>query len=82
VRCVACSRALSWDGTRHDADMPLCWVGLVALGVSARASARCHGSGERGAGWHVRDVLALRNKKNRGCFMRAMYNARLGRFSR
>ncbi len=42
--------------TRHDADVVLSWVGLVASCVSVRACAWCDGSGERGAGQHVRGV--------------------------
>jgi hypothetical protein len=61
----------------HDADVPLCWVGLVASCVSARACVWCDGSGERGAVLGVHS--ACENVKHRGCIIRVVYNARLGR---
>jgi hypothetical protein len=65
---------------RHDADVPLWWVGLVAACVSARACLRCDGSGERGASRHVRGSArwTCENVKHRGCVIRATWNARLG----
>ncbi len=66
-------------GTRHDADMPLCRVGLAASCVSARVCAWRDGSGERVAGRHVRGCAleACDNVKNRGCVIRAMCSPRL-----
>jgi hypothetical protein len=57
--------------TRHD-DVALWWVGLVASCVSVGARVWCDGSGERGAGRHVREVvLGLDNVKDRGCVIGA-----------
>jgi hypothetical protein len=42
--------------TRHDADVPLWWVGLVASCVSVRTCLWCDGTEGCGAGRHVRDV--------------------------
>ncbi len=52
VRCavrglLACSHVLG--DTRHDADVPLCLMELVASCVSARVCAWCDGCWERGA---------------------------------
>jgi hypothetical protein len=44
VRCVGCWRALFWGDKRHDTDVPLCSVGLVASCVSARVCAWCDGA--------------------------------------
>jgi hypothetical protein len=63
--------------TRHDAAVPLCWVGLVASRVSARACLWCDGSGERGASRHVRGGArwACENVKNLVCVIRETYDA-------
>ncbi len=58
VRCavrglLACA---ALPDARDDADVALWWVGLVASCVSVRACAWCDGSGERGAGRHVREM--------------------------
>jgi hypothetical protein len=60
--------------TRHDAVVLLSWVGLVTSCVSARVFVWCDGSGERGAGQHMREVaLGLRKceLQNRGCVIGA-----------
>ncbi len=46
----------------HDADVVLCWVGLVASCVSVRACWWCDGSGECGASRHVRGVRVAPTK--------------------
>ncbi len=56
VAWVACWRVHVLGDTRHDADVPVWCVGLVASWVSVRARVRGDGSGERGAGRHVREV--------------------------
>jgi hypothetical protein len=59
--------------TRHDAAVPLCWVGLVSSHVSARACLWRDGSGERGASRHVRGGArwACENVKHLVCVIRA-----------
>ncbi len=63
--------AVSGD-TRHDADVVLWWVGLVASCVSVcpRVIVWCDGSGERGAGRHVREARALGLWKCEGSWLR------------
>ncbi len=78
VRCVvrgllAC--AVLGD-TRHDAHVPLCWMGLIVSCVSAHSCAWCGRSGN-GA---LRCALGLRQcKESRLRHTRDVHNARLGR---
>jgi hypothetical protein len=70
-------RALLLGDMRHDAAVPLAWVGLVSSRVSARVCLWCDGVGERGASRHVRggSSWACENVKNLVCVIRATYDA-------
>ncbi len=79
--CAMCVRGLLACAvlgyTRHDADVPLWWVGMVR--VCARVCCVIVSGSAALAGICARCALGLQNVKNYGCVIRATCDARLGR---
>jgi hypothetical protein len=76
--CHVCRAWHVLGDTRHDSATTVVLGGLAVSCVSARACAWCVAGSAALDGVCVRCVLCLRNVKNRGCVIRAMFNARVG----